>query len=336
MSFIPELRFDTGDVAPRERYDYWQDRMSALFEIAPGARSDLSGSERMPDFFGRLTGFHLGPLLFGRTETQSQSFGRSPRKVARDGLDHFLIQGFLTGGGPIPSSRSSIGPGDIYVIDMAQPHHRESAAFDNLNIVVPRDLDPQLSRNLALLHERTLRGDSPIARVLMDLLRSTFHNIPDMTLGQAQVVSEVLLGMLRSGTGLEIEDAPQPNRPIAFAIRQYIEDTLGEPLDIEALAARFRVSRAYLYRLFETEGGVRRYVQRRRLRRAMLMLTRPETSPTPIGAIAFECGFTSEAQFSRAFRAHFDISPTEARLAAGAESCPPVSGNVFATWLETL
>jgi AraC-like DNA-binding protein len=69
------------------------------------------------------------------------------------------------------------------------------------------------------------------------------------------------------------------------------------------------LSRSSLYRLFEPLGGVRNAILQRRLERAMRVLLTGTTARPPLRAIARDHGFSSEQQYSRAFRERFGITP---------------------------
>jgi AraC-like DNA-binding protein len=92
------------------------------------------------------------------------------------------------------------------------------------------------------------------------------------------------------------EDA---NRRLLRA-RDAMDRAYAEPLDIAALARIAYVSEAYFIRSFRATFGEtpHRYLQRRRVERAMFLLRSTERSVT---AICLETGFTSLGTFSRTF-----------------------------------
>ncbi|MFD1378250.1 helix-turn-helix domain-containing protein [Fodinicurvata halophila] len=96
-------------------------------------------------------------------------------------------------------------------------------------------------------------------------------------------------------------------------VKRYIEAKLAAPdLTPETICADLGLSRSSLYRLFDSEGGVARFIQDRRLARIRASLQDPE-EPRSIGALAEAYGFRSRAHFSRSFRALFDLSPQDLR-----------------------
>jgi len=69
---------------------------------------------------------------------------------------------------------------------------------------------------------------------------------------------------------------------------------------------------AQLYRALEGEGGVARYIQRRRLAESIAILS-DASNVAPVGAIAEALCFADASSFSRAFRREFGASPSDVR-----------------------
>lgn len=86
----------------------------------------------------------------------------------------------------------------------------------------------------------------------------------------------------------------------------------GNKVDIPYLAQQCNMSQTYFRRLFHNLYGVspKQYILSARLRWAKTMLKSTEDAITEI---AKNCGFDSVYYFSRAFRAHEGVSPSEYR-----------------------
>jgi transcriptional regulator GlxA family with amidase domain len=86
-----------------------------------------------------------------------------------------------------------------------------------------------------------------------------------------------------------------------------------DELDIAALAAIACVSQAHFIRTFKTTFGEtpHRYLQRRRVERAMYLL---RTTPSAITDICMNVGFSSLGTFSRTFTEIVGETPTRYRL----------------------
>jgi transcriptional regulator GlxA family with amidase domain len=94
--------------------------------------------------------------------------------------------------------------------------------------------------------------------------------------------------------------------------RDAMDRAYGEPLDVPALARIANVSEAHFIRTFRATFGEtpHRYLQRRRVERAMFLLRATDRSVTDI---CLDVGFTSLGTFSRSFREIVGEGPTAYR-----------------------
>jgi AraC-like DNA-binding protein len=97
--------------------------------------------------------------------------------------------------------------------------------------------------------------------------------------------------------------------------RDAIDRDYAGPLDIPALARIALVSEAHFIRTFRATFGEtpHRYLQRRRVERAMALLRNTDRSVTDI---CFAVGFSSLGTFSRTFRDIVGRSPSDFRRQA--------------------
>lgn len=112
----------------------------------------------------------------------------------------------------------------------------------------------------------------------------------------------------------------QFNRRLLRA-RNAMDRTFAEPLDIPRLAAIASLSEKHFVRSFRATFGEtsHRYLQLRRVERAMFRLTETDREVT---AICFDVGFTSLGTFSRTFRDIVGESPTSYRQRAPVAMAP--------------
>ena len=94
--------------------------------------------------------------------------------------------------------------------------------------------------------------------------------------------------------------------------RDAMDRTYAEPLDVPTLAGIAHVSQAHFIRTFRTTFGEtpHRYLQRRRVERAMYLLRTTERNVTEV---CLDVGFTSLGTFSRSFRDIVGETPTAYR-----------------------
>ncbi|GIH24496.1 transcriptional regulator [Acrocarpospora phusangensis] len=103
--------------------------------------------------------------------------------------------------------------------------------------------------------------------------------------------------------------------------RDAMDRDFAKPLDVPGLAAVAFMSAAHFSRSFRAAFGEtpHRYLQRRRIERAMALLR--ETA-TPVTDVAREVGFESLSTFIRTFGSIVGSSPTEFRAKAAPFSAP--------------
>jgi AraC-like DNA-binding protein len=112
----------------------------------------------------------------------------------------------------------------------------------------------------------------------------------------------------------------EANRRLLRA-RDAMDGSYAKPLDIPSLARLAHVSEAHFIRTFRATFGEtpHRYLQRRRVERAMFLLAQTDRSVTDI---CFDVGFTSLGTFSRTFHAIVGEPPTSFRARAEVKAVP--------------
>jgi AraC-like DNA-binding protein len=101
-----------------------------------------------------------------------------------------------------------------------------------------------------------------------------------------------------------------------------MDRTYAQPLDVPSLARIAHVSEAHFIRSFRATFGEtpHRYLQRRRVERAMFLLRQTDDS---VSDICLDVGFASLGTFSRTFRAIVGVSPTAYRDGRGEVTAIP-------------
>ena len=112
----------------------------------------------------------------------------------------------------------------------------------------------------------------------------------------------------------------ETNRRLLRA-RDAMDRSYTEPLDVPTLARIAHVSPAHFSRTFRATFGEtpHRYLQRRRVERAMFLLRESERSVTDV---CLAVGFTSLGTFSRTFRDIVGCAPSEYRRRSTSLAAP--------------
>jgi AraC-like DNA-binding protein len=172
---------------------------------------------------------------------------------------------------------------------------------------VPRNNEAM--RLLTAYVDALLRSDVFPPPSLLDRVVSHIHDLLSLTLGATRDAGEVARG-----------------RGVRAARRQIIENEIIKNIysgDLSAafVAARLGVTPRYVHLLLEETGkSFSHHVLERRLERAAALLRDPVQRTRKIADIAAESGFTDLSYFNRAFRRHFDATPSDLRAAAASSS----------------
>jgi AraC-like DNA-binding protein len=317
---IPYSLFATSHLPPRHQFEAWHASISVIFDVTPPA-------DHRPDsgFAATVRGWHLGGLLVSAVDFDGQRFVRDRRKTVVDGLDHYLVQLYATGGlvGEAGDHGRVLNGGDVQILDLTQSNVTQAAPSGTVAIVVPRETLDQALPAPGDLHGLILRGHSGMGGLLGDYMRSLVARANSMTLAEAPLVAQATTDMIAACFQSTTETTERARAAIDQTMRQRIQRHVAAHLDspalqAEALCAEFHVSRSQLYRLFEPLGGVAHYIQEQRLTRACTELCNPAHDHRRIYEVAYALGFSSEAHFSRVFRSTFGLSPSDVRARAQA------------------
>jgi len=106
----------------------------------------------------------------------------------------------------------------------------------------------------------------------------------------------------------------------------HIEENLtNAKLSTTSLLHQFGVSRATLFRMFEPEGGVRSYINDRRMYRAVFQISIDPMTRGEISKASEKWGFSSDANFNRSVRRSFGVSPSSLFEAPLESVAPPAN-----------
>jgi len=313
MQLALQSEFSTQALSEEQRFLAWQEDISSLFEVA------LAPGKTPGKFQAQLSSTLLDQkLLLSRCTTSAQQFIRGPLKVASDGIDYYLIQTHSEGTQLVSreGSQCLVKPGDLLIIDLAEPHRAITSDFSHLSLIVPRQLLSSLLNAPNNQHCRILNRNNPLTRIVVSHLHTLEEQVRCMSLQhlkqQINPTLNLLACAMNSSTDQSGCTGSNLSAPLFKDIKKFIELQLDSTLNTEVICKHFRLSRSTLYRLFESVGGIRRYIRERRLKGSLeALITAPHN--TRLIDIACQYGFRSEAHFSRTFRLKYGISPSTLR-----------------------
>lgn len=217
----------------------------------------------------------------------------------------------------------AFGPRSWIVYDPTRPYQLNNhSRISQLLLQVPRNNFS--SAALERLSSPHVFSDDPIGvpRVVAAFARSTMDEIAAFGELAGSRVGDTLARLATTMISTEEDEALSESctlRILRARVKAYIENNLSRSnLDIEEIAQRMGCSRRYIFRAFQAADTTpSQYIWDLRLERTREHLTTGSFRGGSISEIAFSCGFSSTAHFSRAFRKRYGMSPSEARRQTG-------------------
>jgi len=169
------------------------------------------------------------------------------------------------------------------------------------------------------LHGRRLGARA--GALLAAMLRALVEQAPHLSPGAQSTVTRMLVDLLGvalnpAGTGAR-SDFHRLEYVRREAVQRLIESRLADrTFSVEEITRESGISRASLYRLFEAQGGVLRFIQLRRLQHLRSRLDDRAFDRYALAELVPMSGFTSESHASRLFKQAFGTAPGAYRAAS--------------------
>ncbi len=307
----------TAECAEHQRFDYWRDLVCDEFvqlECEPLRSSVFDGSIR--------GGVGVSNVQFSEVISDPQLVTRSKRQIAKSAEADFLISFQLKEQGVVRQAgrEAILKPGSFALYDSTEPYTLEfKEPFHQLVVQMPKEV---LSRHLLHPEKFTaipISGDSGLGSVLTNFVFSLVHEIQH--LDQApEHLSENLVNMIAMAfsSSLMLDHSASQcaaNAALKQRVKHYIDNNLHDPkLTNKSIAHAQGISVRYLSKLFQDdEESIHNLIMHKRLSQAHQLLCNPQYNGHSVERIAYSLGFISPSHFSRAFKKHYKISPSELR-----------------------
>ncbi len=282
----------------------------------------LDLSFRRPEAFdGELTSWQLGPVSLSRLTSDALMYRRLPRHLSVQGPEEFLVTvpakaelRFAQGGKEVRAN-----PGVFFLERSHEPYEFSHAEAADLWVM---KVTAEMLGGRVRAPDRFCSLEFDATNGANGLFVDMLHLVPGrydaMTEETRATVGRQLVDLLALAlqsdervltSGLSSVRAGHLARIEAFVNRHLDDPALGP----EKVAAGCGISVRYLHELLrETNTTLGQWIRDRRLQAAQEDLAKPACTRS-IGEIAYARGFADQAQFSRAFRARFGVTPKEVR-----------------------
>jgi AraC-like DNA-binding protein len=300
---LPALHW--SDAIPEaDRFDVFNDASRALWHRLPATR-DTFECDAADYLVDDVIVYHL--------RYRAHAIIRTPAQVATGLSDAITVQLYLRG-----SIRGAVGdvdllatPDRIVLQDLAHPFSVWTDDSEVIGVIVPRaliDCHDWIRLRAPVI---SWRVDSPTGRILSSALTTLWAELPRAEMSDGPLLASSLVGLLNGLLQPSRHHEDDVRRALNVAMRQYIADHLDDlALDVDTLRRQFFCSRATLYRLFEEDGGVAKYIRDARLRACMHDLALPSMTRKHIALVATRWGFENPSHFNRLFKQAFGVVPS--------------------------
>jgi AraC-like DNA-binding protein len=337
-SSVPSAVFDASSDVGESRREHYAAHMSGSWK-----------AELLDEGAGHVIearSWDLGGMVVTLNDFPARRVARSQAMTRSDQLDHYYVQLPLAIGGmrlDVDGNPIASPVGAPILMDLSRPFDTYHGAGRLITAFMPREVFDELLPSPRDVHGMRLQGAA--AGMLADLLQSLTERLPTMSAGEAASVAKGTMHLVAASL-TPTSDTLERARPAieSSLLRQacrYIELHLKDAdLGTLPICAAMKISRATLYRLFESYGGVANHIKERRLIRIHGLLTAPDQRRS-LALIADDHGFKDASHFSRAFRRHFGYTPSEAPAHQVIGASPPSAagesyGESLAEWLQPL
>ncbi len=289
------------------------ERAAAYGELVGGTGRMTALAE---PFHAAFDAYAVGPLRFHDVRAVPHLFERDAAKIALDGVRQLLVQHVVRGRGEIEvEGRTVLAPeGSVFAVSFARPLAiREVGEAVHLRMLtMSRRVAETALGDIGALHGRVLGAER--AAPYTDHFAAVWPTLATLTRAGVPAVVAATLDVLAEAFGRRAAPwAAERSGPALRRMQAYIEQRLSDrTLSPEGVGAALNVARTQLYAAFEDEGGVSRYIRRRRLARVHAALEDPSDTRT-MSTLAFDFGFSSQAQLARQFRRAFGKTASDVR-----------------------
>lgn len=304
----------TDDFAPRERAPVWREWIWKHFG---GLESDLYGDT---DFDGHMASARAGDLILTRLAANRHRVVRTQDMVRASDEGYLKIVAPMKGRAGVEQMgrQAWVTPGAWTIYDTTGSYAvANPERVEHLIVMLPKAQMVERGLRLDTLMARPVGGASGIARVALTTMRSTFQELPHMSADAARGAGELIAQLVRLSL-LELagqETAQTQREALKDRIRGYVAMHLRDPeLTVDQIAHALNCSKRHLYNAFgDEEQTLASYIQHLRLEACLRELQHPMAQSRPITEIALSWGFNNLSHFSRVFREHTGLSPSEFR-----------------------
>ncbi len=308
---------NTSSVEPRHRLAYWTEMVCDTY-----VQLDCDPAAGLRTIEGEIASDRLATLELSRVTSTAQRVLRTPSRISRAAEDYFLVSIQARGEGQVlqDGRTAQLQPGDFALYDSTHPYElRFDGPFCQYVLMIPGPVIRSALHDTRRLTATTVSGRRGAGHLMIGMISTLASEMSELAPESAAAVADSVTNILVAGLS-----ALPGARPLAISrlaalhreqVKACVRARLRDPdLTVAGIAAQLRLSPSTLHRAWSGEPcSLAEWIRVQRLDAAQRDLCSPAHAKRSVSEIAFDCGFSDAAHFSRAFRARFGRSPSELR-----------------------
>jgi AraC-like DNA-binding protein len=316
------MLINTDEVPASDRLDFIQGMTSTTW-VPMECRSEYRA-----DFWGQFRVSGLGAMQVVVIDTMPIVVRRTPALISQADPDMLKMLLVCGGGSSVVEQggrQARLSAAEFAFYDTRRPYEvtcgvgrdRPTRLMTFMFSPALLPLSPSRLKRLTALRIPATAGLGDVtSQFLLQLARNVDHYSPAEAARLSSAALEVLATRLARELDVDDWGTPEARRHALFTtVQAFIQKHLGDArLSPAMIAVAHHISLRSLHQLFHDEGlTVAGWIRRRRLEGCRRDLADPALAARPIAAVAARWGFSSAADFSRAFRAVHGLPPSEYR-----------------------
>jgi AraC-like DNA-binding protein len=310
-----------GEQPAADRLDFIQE-MTATTWVPMECRS-----EHRADYRGEFRASGLGAMQVVVLDILPITVRRTPALISQADPDMLKVV-LVCGGSCVVEQggrQARLSAGEFALYDTRRPYE-VSCGVDGdgpmrmMTFMFPPSMLPLPRGRLSGLSAVRIPAAAGLGNLTSQFLLQLARNIDHYSPAEAARLSTAALEVLatRLARELDVRDwgTPESRRQaLLTTVQAFIHGQLGDPgLSPAMIAAAHHISLRTLHQLFHDAGiTVAGWIRLRRLECCRRDLADPALADRPVAAVAARWGFSSAADFSRAFRGVHGLPPSEYR-----------------------
>ncbi|MBN4075602.1 helix-turn-helix transcriptional regulator [Gammaproteobacteria bacterium AH-315-E17] len=191
--------------------------------------------------------------------------------------------------------------------------------MQQLSVILPEEEISRFKKMKMPLPKEIFSQKDGLSKLFFDFVLSTFNEATELRQEVKSDLSQMLLQLLwlTLSESKNVRKALTSQEILRERIKLLVTRRFSDPtFTIDEIASKLKCSKRYLHMIFRDNNAgdsLGQYILLTRLKKSKAELIKPENSQLAVSQIAFTCGFNDASYFSRAFKKHFELTPSEYR-----------------------